>query len=133
MQWVITEWKADKPGAAVFSGRAVNCSGWIWSAVFRWQEITFNPLQKKGDEDYGLLYIGIGDGGAVKMAMPGLRIARKKSGDCSSQDPAGRTALMVITRIPPDNPCAKSHADKIAKKFMPLVQESASYYLEQIW
>jgi len=32
------------------------------SGIHGVQEITFNPLAKKGDEDYGLLYIGIGDG-----------------------------------------------------------------------
>ena len=34
------------------------------------QEIAFNPLAKSGDDDYGLLYIGVGDGGSAENGYP---------------------------------------------------------------
>ena len=74
MQWVLTEWKTENPGAATFSGTSrelfrVN----MVSDIHGVQEITFNPLSKPGDEDYGMLYIGVGDGGSVedRISFPG--------------------------------------------------------------
>jgi mono/diheme cytochrome c family protein len=66
LQWVLTEWKMKDPAAAVFSGTSremlrVN----MVTPVHGVQEITFNPLARSGDPDYGLLYIGVGDGGAA--------------------------------------------------------------------
>ena len=67
LQWVLTEWKADDSKASVFAGRGreilrVN----MVAGNHGVQEITFNPLAKPGEEDFGLLYIGIGDGGSVE-------------------------------------------------------------------
>ena len=67
LQWVLTEWKWDNPLATSFSGKGrellrIN----MVSAIHGVQEITFNPLANKGSEDFGLLYIGIGDGGATE-------------------------------------------------------------------
>ncbi|MEN2280715.1 PQQ-dependent sugar dehydrogenase [Algoriphagus sp. SE2] len=67
MQWVLTEWKADSPNSKSFQGtsreilRIDNAS-----QAHGMQELTFNPNAKKGDEDFGLLYIGYGDGGTVE-------------------------------------------------------------------
>ena len=44
------------------------------------QEITFNPLSKPGDKDYGMLYIGIGDGGSVQVGYPFLTHGIEKYG-----------------------------------------------------
>ncbi len=38
----------------------------VVSNIHGMQEITFNPYSKPGSEDYGLLYIGLGDGGSVE-------------------------------------------------------------------
>lgn len=67
LQWVLTEWKVNDPKAETFSGTGrelmrVN----MVSGIHGVQEIAFNPGSKKRDEDYGLLYIGVGDGGAVE-------------------------------------------------------------------
>jgi len=67
MQWVLTEWKVNDPKAETFSGTGrelmrIN----MVTGIHGVQEIAFDPLSKKGDEDYGLLYIGVGDGGAVE-------------------------------------------------------------------
>jgi glucose/arabinose dehydrogenase/mono/diheme cytochrome c family protein len=67
MQWVLTEWKADSPNAKIFKGtnrevlRIDNSS-----QAHGMQELTFNPNSKKGDPDFGLLYIGYGDGGTAE-------------------------------------------------------------------
>src|SRR5690606_28583002 len=64
MQWVLTAWEAKDPTAGVFDGiskELVRID--IPSQAHGMQELTFNPHAKKGDEDYGLLYLGFGDGG----------------------------------------------------------------------
>ena len=73
LQWVLSEWKTETPNAFPFSGKSrelfrINMVGSFHGV----QEITFNPLAKPGDEDYGLLYIGIGDGSSVEFGYPFL-------------------------------------------------------------
>ena len=74
MQWVLTEWKADDPRASKFKGssreilRVSNAS-----QAHGMQELTFNPHAKKGiSEDYGLLYVGYGDGGTAEKGFAGI-------------------------------------------------------------
>ncbi|MEJ0033607.1 MAG: c-type cytochrome [Bacteroidota bacterium] len=62
LQWVLSEWK-DGKSRELFRANMVQ-------QIHGMQEITFNPLAKPGDEDYGLLYAGIGDGGAVEIGYP---------------------------------------------------------------
>lgn len=67
LQWVLTEWKIKDPRANVFTGISremlrIN----MVSQAHGVQEIIFNPLSKPGSPDYGLLYIGVGDGGAAE-------------------------------------------------------------------
>ncbi|MDP4129442.1 MAG: PQQ-dependent sugar dehydrogenase [Bacteroidota bacterium] len=106
LQWVLTEWKADHPGANVFSGTSrellrIN----MVSGIHGVQEITFNPLAKPGDEDYGLLYIGVGDGGSVENGYPFLAHSPEKVwGTILRIDPGGRNSANGKYGIPPDNP-----------------------------
>lgn len=73
MQWVLTEWKAEDPKAKVFKGtdreilRIDNSS-----QAHGMQELTFNPNSKKGDADFGLLYIGYGDGGTAEKRFAAI-------------------------------------------------------------
>ncbi len=67
VQWVMTEWKATNPSAGTFSGKGrellrIN----MVTGAHGVQDITFNPLAKSGDKEYGLLYIGVGDGASVQ-------------------------------------------------------------------
>ena len=102
LQWVLTEWKADDPNAPTFSGTSrellrVN----MVSGIHGVQEITFNPLAKPGDEDYGLLYIGIGDGGAVEEGYPFIAHSKEKIwGTIIRIDPAGRNSANGQYGIP---------------------------------
>lgn len=64
VQSVVTEWTADDPAAPVFAGtrREVFRFGFA-TQIHAIQQIDFNPTAQPGDEDYGLLYLAVGDGG----------------------------------------------------------------------
>lgn len=109
MQWVLTEWKADDPKVKVFKGtdrevlRIDNAS-----QAHGMQELTFNPYAQKGDEDYGLLYIGYGDGGTAEKRFAAISNHQGK-GIYSSIlriDPAGKDGKNGKYGIPKTNPFA---------------------------
>jgi glucose/arabinose dehydrogenase/mono/diheme cytochrome c family protein len=118
LQWVLTEWKTDQPDAATFSGKSrvlfrVN----MVSGIHGVQEITFNPLSKPGDEDYGLLYIGIGDGGCVEDGYPFLAHSQEKIwGTILRIDPKGSNSANGQYGIPPQNPFTKSQNTKTLRE-----------------
>ena len=110
LQWVLSEWKTENPNAFPFSGKSrelfrINMVGSFHGV----QEITFNPLAKPGDEDYGLLYIGIGDGASVEFGYPFLAHSPEKIwGSIIRIDPAGKNSANGQYGIPQNNPFAKS-------------------------
>lgn len=66
---VITEWTADDPGAGTFAGDRREVMRLAFpSFIHGIQQISFNPHVKSGDDDFGLLYVAVGDGGAVGIA-----------------------------------------------------------------
>ncbi|MEO6962773.1 MAG: PQQ-dependent sugar dehydrogenase [Puia sp.] len=118
VQWVLTEWKADDPRAAVFSGKGrellrIN----MVSGIHGVQEITFNPLSKPGDPDYGLLFLGVGDGGSVENGYPFLAHDPGKIwGTILRIDPAGRNSSNGDYGIPVTNPfAAGQHAHALGE------------------
>ncbi|HMH31949.1 MAG TPA: PQQ-dependent sugar dehydrogenase, partial [Puia sp.] len=115
LQWVLTEWKADKPGAFPFSGKGRELfRADMVSGIHGVQEISFNPLAKPGDADFGLLYIGIGDGGAVENGFPFLAHSREKIwGTVLRIDPAGRNSSNGQYGIPVNNPFSKNQDSKV--------------------
>ena len=63
---VLLEWRAKTPGAATYDGEAPR-------ELFRLSQpfanhnggaIAFNPTARAGSPDFGLLYVGVGDGGS---------------------------------------------------------------------
>lgn len=106
LQWVVTEWKMTDPASPVFAGTGrelfrIN----MVSVIHGMQELTFNPLAKRGTPDYGLLYIGIGDGGCTENGF--AFICRDKSRVWSSVlriDPSGTNSKNGQYGIPPTNP-----------------------------
>lgn len=109
MQWVLTEWKAEDPKARTFKGtdreilRIDNAS-----QAHGMQELTFNPHSKKGNPDYGLLYIGYGDGGTAEKRFAGIS-NHQGAGIYSSIlriDPAGKDGKNGKYGIPKINPFA---------------------------
>ena len=109
MQWVLTEWKLNDPKALPFAGNGrellrIN----MVTGIHGVQEITFNPLAKRGDPEYGLLYIGVGDGGASENRYH--FICNDKSrvwGSVLRIDPQGKNSKNGRYGIPRDNPYAK--------------------------
>ncbi len=110
LQWVVEEWKTDRPGRFPFKGKnrelfRVNMVGSSHGV----QEITFNPLSKPGDEDYGLLYIGIGDGGSAERGILHINIGPENIWSSILRiDPAGHNSKNGKYGIPESNPFAKS-------------------------
>lgn len=108
MQWVLTEWKTANPNADTFVGTSrellrVN----VVTGIHGVQEVTFNPLSKPGDKDYGLLYIGIGDGGSVEEAHRFLAHSKEKIwGTIIRINPSGNNSTNSKYGIPPGNPFA---------------------------
>ncbi len=106
VQWVLTEWRATKPKAPVFAGEGrellrVNMPTGIHGV----QDITFNPLAKPGSDDYGLLYIGVGDGGSVEEGFQSLSHSRGSVwGTILRIDPAGRNSKNKKYGVPKNNP-----------------------------
>lgn len=118
MQWVLTEWKTTNPTADSFSGTSrellrVN----VVKSIHGVQEITFNPLSKPGSKDYGLLYIGIGDGGSVEDGYPLLAHSKEKIwGTIIRINPVGKNSTNGQYGIPVDNPFTKDNNNKLVKE-----------------
>jgi len=118
LQWVVSEWKTEHPDAFPFSGKSrelmrVNMVG----SYHGLQEITFNPLSKSTDGDYGLLYIGIGDGAAVESGYLLLAHSQEKIwGSIIRIDPGGRNSVNGQYGIPANNPFAKSRNAKTVRE-----------------
>ncbi|MFL6089051.1 MAG: PQQ-dependent sugar dehydrogenase [Aeromicrobium sp.] len=69
VQGVLTEWTAKDPTADRFAGKRREVMRLAFPAYIHGiQQISFNPYAAKGDADYGLLYMSVGDGGAVGKA-----------------------------------------------------------------
>ncbi|MES1218882.1 MAG: PQQ-dependent sugar dehydrogenase [Bacteroidota bacterium] len=113
LQWVLTEWKIDQPDATVFSGKGRELfRADMVTDIHGVQEITFNPLSKPGDEDYGLLYIGIGDGGCAENGYPQMAHSRSKIwGTVFRIDPTGSNSANGKYGIPSTNPFVKDNTD----------------------
>jgi glucose/arabinose dehydrogenase/mono/diheme cytochrome c family protein len=105
LQWVLVEWKTDAPGTEAFSGsRRELLRADMYSQIHGFQELTFNPLARSGDPDYGLLYLAAGDGGAgVTKYWPSC-CAAGIWGTVLRIDPAGTNSRNGKYGIPRDNP-----------------------------
>lgn len=114
LQWVLSEWKTERPNAFPFEGKSrellrVNMVGQSHGV----QEITFNPLSRPGDEDYGLLYVGIGDGGSAERGIIHINIGPENIWSSIIRiDPAGRNSKNGKYGIPPTNPFVNSKNPK---------------------
>jgi mono/diheme cytochrome c family protein/glucose/arabinose dehydrogenase len=118
LQWVLTEWRTKTPNANTFSGESrelmrVNMVGQLHGM----QEVTFNPLAKVGDKDYGLLYLGIGDGGNAERGFQFLCGNTEKIwGSVIRIDPRGKNSRNGKYGIPEDNPFVKSQNSETVKE-----------------
>ena len=114
VQWVVTEWKVKDPAADGFAGTSRELfRADMVDGIHGIQEITFNPLAKPGSEDYGLLYIGAGDGGSVENGYPFLAADKDKIwGTILRIDPLGKNSANGKYGIPPANPLVQTPKNK---------------------
>ncbi len=108
LQWVVTEWKVEQPGVFPFKGKGRELFRIdMVTGMHGVQEITFNPNSKPGDEDYGLLYVSVGDGACVESGYPFLvNSIAKPWGSIFRIDPLGNNSHNGRYGIPPSNPFA---------------------------
>lgn len=108
LQWVISEWQMEDPNAGVFAGqRRELLRVDMVTGIHGFQDLTFNPTAKPGSADYGLLYLGIGDGGAALAGHP--EICQNETsiwGSIIRIDPSGNNSKNKNYGIPKDNPYA---------------------------
>lgn len=105
LQWVLVEWKTNSPKSGSFSGtqRELLRVDMV-SHVHGFQEVAFNPLVKSGEADYGMLYLGMGDGGAG-MRYPFLCDTKEQIWTSVVRiDPLGDDSANGQYGIPDDNP-----------------------------
>jgi glucose/arabinose dehydrogenase/mono/diheme cytochrome c family protein len=106
LQWVLSEWKTNTPGAFPFTGESrelfrVN----MVTGIHGMQEITFNTLATPSEEDYGLLYVGIGDGGSAETGYPAICGNKEQIwGTVLRIDPKGKNSSNGNYGIPKTNP-----------------------------
>jgi hypothetical protein len=118
LQWVLTEWKTQSPSAMPFTGDGRELLRVdVESQIHGMQELAFNPLAKPGDKDYGLLYFGIGDGGAAEHGHPEICGSMERIwGTVSRIDPKGNNSDHGQYGIPSDNPFVKSDNPNTVKE-----------------
>lgn len=106
LQWVVSEWKTDQPSAKVFKGKSRELFRVdMVTGMHGVQEVTFNPNSNPGDDDYGLLYIGVGDGACVESGFPFLvQNIEKPWGSIFRIDPKGNNSANKQYGIPANNP-----------------------------
>lgn len=106
LQSVLLEWKAENPSAMVFKGthRELLRADMV-GAAHTFQELIFNPLATPNTPDYGMLYLGIGDGSAALAGYPFLCDSEENIWSSVIRiDPAGRNSANGKYGIPGDNP-----------------------------
>ncbi|WP_297336642.1 PQQ-dependent sugar dehydrogenase [Algoriphagus sp.] len=107
MQWVLTEWKTDQPEKRPYEGIGrellrIN----VVTQIHGMQELAFRPKAKKTDSDFGLLYIGIGDGGSAESGFPFIadHQGRMPWSSILRIDPLGNNSKNGKYGIPEENP-----------------------------
>jgi mono/diheme cytochrome c family protein len=106
LQWVLQEWKTDKPNQVPFEGenRELFRIDMV-TQIHGMQQLAFNSTAKNGDADYGNLYVGIGDGGASERGFDFLTNSNKTPwGSIFRINPLGNNSKNGKYGIPSDNP-----------------------------
>jgi glucose/arabinose dehydrogenase len=113
LQWVLTEWKLapGQPPANGTSREVLRID--MPTDIHGVQEIAFNKAAKRGDADYGLLYIGIGDGGSASVGKPLVSPQPDRIwGSIIRIDPLGTNSKNGRYGIPANNPFVNSSGSK---------------------
>lgn len=103
---VLLEWTAKTPGAATYDGGAPK-------ELFRFRDpfqnhnggfLAFNPLARDGAPDFGMLYIGIADGGSGGDPLNMAQDMGRGFGKIFRINPLGANSRNKRYGIPADNP-----------------------------
>lgn len=103
---VLLEWTASDPGAATYDGGAPR-------VLLRLEQpfgnhnaghVAFNPLARPGDPDFGMLYVGVADGGSGGDPLNLSQDPTSIFGKIIRIDPAGTNGTTGTYGIPTDNP-----------------------------
>ena len=103
---VLLEWRARTPGATTYDGGAPR-------ELFRFEQpfrnhnggqIGFNPLAAPGDADFGLLYVGVADGGSGGDPLFNSQKLNSGFGKIFRIDPLGSNSANGQYGIPAENP-----------------------------
>ena len=118
MQWIITEWKCTNPLSNTFEGSKRELLRFDFAGNFHGlQQIAFNPNSSAGDEDFGLLYIGIGDGtSALNLQEENLQNLTSFLGTIFRSDPLGNNSTNGKYGIPDSNPYVNTTVDNVLKE-----------------
>lgn len=105
MHGIITEWTATNPLANTFQGsnREILRIGFD-TALHGFQQIGFNPNAVQGSEDYGLLYLALGDGEENPVFSNAPQDLSVPHGKLLRIDPLGNNAPNGKYGIPNANP-----------------------------
>jgi hypothetical protein len=103
---VLLEWTAEDPAAAVYDGGPPR-------ELLRLEQpfgnhnaghLAFNPLAAPGDADYGMLYVGVADGGSGGDPLDLAQDPSSPFGKILRIDPLGSDGSKGQYGIPSDNP-----------------------------
>ena len=106
---VLTEWRVNDPFQDTFEGthREVMRIGFR-TVLHGIQQIGFNPVSQPGDDDYGLLYMAVGDGEAPGMQSDGPQSLSSPHGKILRIDPLRVEEPGGAYSIPISNPFTNS-------------------------
>jgi glucose/arabinose dehydrogenase/mono/diheme cytochrome c family protein len=115
LQWVLTEWKVSDPFSDTLTGSSRELLRLnMVAGAHGMQDISFNPLSEPGMKDFGLLYIGIGDGASVQLGYPFIPEESERIwGSIFRIDPLGHNSINRQYGIPSDNPYARDTKQKV--------------------
>lgn len=117
LQWVVSELKTDP---AVFPFKGTNREILridMPTPIHGMQEIAFNWRSQRGDEDYGLLYIGIGDGGSAEIGQSLVSpLPNRVWGSIMRIDPTGNNSRNRQYGIPANNPFRRNDSLEFAQE-----------------
>src|SRR6185369_4828543 len=108
---VLFEWTAKNPAASAYDGGAPR-------ELIRYEQpfanhngghLTFNPLAKQGDADFGLLYMGFADGGSGGDPFGHAQNLNSGFGKILRLDPLGKNSANGKYGIPSSNPFANDN------------------------
>jgi hypothetical protein len=115
-QGVLIEWTDTNPSNSTFEGTARELFRvWLNTRSHQLGEMIFNPAARRGDRDWRVMYLEIGDGGSGESKDPRMRLNPQRLDTMVGKivriipDPNEHTTTSTVSengryRIPNDNP-----------------------------